>query len=121
MIFTLPLAIGDYFEPISGDRHLLADIYLAGLPIWIAFALVLASSIVIGLPFHFLLQKWNTASRERYVLGGTLAGFIVPLIVLLIIGAVAGFWMTLLGAFSGAATALSWSKSLGLGSYPAEV
>jgi hypothetical protein len=118
MLMTLPIAIGDYIDPLSGGRSLLKDIYLAGLPIWISFALVLVTSILVGLPIHFILQKRRIASERSYLVAGSLAGFLVPLAVLFAIGAVAGFWMAPLGAFSGAMTARSWSKSLGLQAAP---
>ena len=114
MLMTLPIAIGDYIDPISGGRSLLKDIYLAGMPIWISFTLVLVTSIIVGLPVHFIIQKQRIASETLYLLAGSLAGFLVPLAVLFAIGAVAGFWMAGLGAFSGVMTARSWSKSLGL-------
>jgi uncharacterized membrane protein len=113
MILTLPIAIDNYVEPMSGERRLLSDLYLAGLPLWISFSLVLGSSLVVGLPAHFILQKACAGSRRTYIFVGALTGFLVPLAVLLAIHAVEGsFWMAFLGAFSGAMTARSWSKSL---------
>lgn len=112
MVLTLPLAIGDFIEPMSGKRRLLTDIYLAGLPLWIAFAIVLLSSVIVGLPVHYILEKRRIASHTTYVVAGVLAGFLVPLLILLAIGAVAGFWMATLGAFSGGVTAHFWSGSL---------
>ena len=111
---SLPIAIEDYINPISGDRHVLADIYLAGLPIWVSFAFVLLTSVLVGLPIHFILQKQRIASEASYLAAGSLAGLLVPLAFLFAIGAVAGFWMAGLGAFSGAITARSWTRSLGL-------
>lgn len=112
MCFTVPIAIGDYLEPLSGERRLAADVYLAGLPLWISFVLVLASSIAIGIPAHVVLRKTSKASLSYYVSVGAIAGFLVPLAVLLAIEAEAGFWMAFLGAFSGGVTAMSWSNSL---------
>jgi Na+-driven multidrug efflux pump len=112
MCFTLPIAIGSYLESFSGEPQLGPAVYLAGLPLWISFALVLASSIVVGLPAHLILRKTQRVSRTYYVSIGAIAGFLVPLAVLFAIEAVAGFWMALLGAFSGAITALSWSNSV---------
>src|SRR6185312_7968185 len=112
MSFTVTIAVDDYLEPIAGERRLSADIYFAGLPLWISFVLVFASGLVIGIPVHLLVQKLHAASRTTYVSIGAAAGFVVTLIVLLAIGAVAGFWMIFLGALSGAITALSWWNSL---------
>lgn len=113
MSFTVPIAIGDYLEPISGERRLFADIYLAGLPLWISFVVVLISGSVLGLPAHLTLQKLRAGSRPMYISVGAIGGCAVTLAVLFAIGAEAGsVWLAFLGAFSGAMTALSWSKSL---------
>lgn len=112
MSLTLPIAIEDYLEPISGERRLFADIYFAGLPLWISFAVVLVSGIVVGIPVHLILQKLDAGSRQLYISIGAGGGLAVTLAVLVAIGSVAGFWMVFLGAFSGAMTALSWTNSL---------
>jgi hypothetical protein len=112
MSLTLPIAIEDYLEPISGERRLFADIYFAGLPLWISFAVVLVSGIVVGIPVHLILQKLDAGSRQLYISIGAGGGLAVTAAGLVAIGAVAGFWMVFLGAFSGAMTALSWTNSL---------
>ncbi|PWG01596.1 hypothetical protein DF286_00940 [Sphingosinicella humi] len=111
LCLTLPLAVSNYFQPMSGRPDLLASVYLAGFPIAISFGLVLATSVVVGLPTHFMLRKWHAGSRPAYLIAGAIAGFLVPLMVLVAIEAVGGFWMCFLGAFSGSMTALSWSNS----------
>lgn len=112
LCLTLPLAVSNYFQPMYGRPDLLDTVYLAGLPISISLGLVLATSVVVGLPTHFILRKWHARSRQTYLVAGAIAGFLVPLLVLLAIEAVAGFWMCFLGAFSGSMTALSWSNSI---------
>jgi hypothetical protein len=119
MMLTLPLAIGDYIDPISGQRSLFGAIYLAGLPVWISFGVVLVSSIFVGLPVHFALQKKRVATHTSYVAAGALTGFLVTLIFLLAIGAVAGFWMVILGAFSGGVTSFYPIAALCRGSWVA--
>lgn len=107
MAITVPIAM-------SGHLDLLSAIYFAGLPIGVAFALVLVSSLLVGLPIHVMLQKHRIASGGVYLVAGSLAGCLVPLAIMFASGGVAGFSTAALGAFSGAMTARSWAKSLGL-------
>ena len=82
MSLTLPIAIGDYLEPISGERRLFTDIYFAGLPLWISFAVVLVSGIVVGIPVHLILQKLDAGSRQLYISIGAGGGLAVAAAVL---------------------------------------
>lgn len=107
MAFTVPIAV-------SGHLDLLSAIYVGGLPIGVAFALVLVSSLLVGLPIHVMLQTQRIASGGAYLVAGSLAGCLVPLAILFASGGVADFATAALGAFSGAMTARSWAKSLGL-------
>lgn len=106
MAITVPIAV-------SGDLDLLSAIYLAGLPIGVAFTLVLVSGLLVGLPINVMLQRHRIASGGAYLVAGSRAGCLVLLAILFASGGVADFSTAALGAFSGAMTARSWAKSLG--------
>ena len=105
---TVPLAILNMF----GARHdVPASLYLAVLPLIVAFAAVLPAGIVIGIPVSWALTKFKAESLELYVLSGLLFGAAIVLAVLLSIKATQGYWLCFLGAGSGAATAGTWWQS----------
>ena len=112
MLLTVPLAIMDGFQPMTGKPNLTGDLYLAVLPILVSLATVLFGSIVIGIPSTIILRKRRLENRRRYVIIGVAAGFLIPLLGLIVAGAewgIAAEW-GLLGSFSGYVTAFTWSK-----------
>jgi hypothetical protein len=112
LLFTVAVAVGDFVSPIDGQTNLLRDLYLAVLPLLVAFVVVFAAGIVIGIPTAALLGR-DPDKRGRYVLVGAVAGFLIPLLGLRLAGAEWGpaFGIGMLGTFSGGATALTWSKA----------
>lgn len=50
------------------------------LPIAVALAYVLAAMLLIGLPLTWLLHRANRESRAAYILAGTIAGMLIPLV-----------------------------------------
>ena len=112
MAFTVPIAIADVFEPTWEWRYFLLDIYAAVMPACVAFVIVLPSSLLVGLPVHFVFRALGIVSRADYVSAGFVAGLLVTFGILFAIGAVSIGWLSVLGGFSGAMTALSWSNSL---------
>lgn len=52
----------------------------AALPIVVALAYVLAAMLLIGLPLTWLLHRANRESRAAYILAGTIAGLLIPLV-----------------------------------------
>lgn len=95
------LAIG----MILSDGNFLRAIYAVLFPFVVAFPLVLGSSVAIGLPVTFFLKKMGWENVSSYVCAGVLAGFFVPIAILLIGNAEAGYPLALLGALSGGVTA----------------
>jgi hypothetical protein len=112
LFFTVPLAVGDLFSPIDGKPNISRDLYLATLPVLVAFVLVLFGSIVIGIPTAVILRK-GTDHLGRYAIVGVTAGLLVPVIGLRAAGAEWGpaVGMGMFGAISGGVTALTWSKA----------
>ena len=111
LFITVPLGISNFMQPLGAHRDFLALLYLALLPLIVAFAVVLPASVAIGIPVFITLRKLNAESVDFYVLCGTAFGLVVPIFVLAMIKAEGGYWMCVLGAFSGAATAHTWSRS----------
>ena len=111
-LVTVTIGVGDLVEPM-GERHPLWSLYIAALPLLVSGAVVLAASVVIGIPTALILRKFNWESLTRYMIVGVIAGFVIPFSIVLIEG---GEWsatlgLATLGALSGAATASVWSRA----------
>lgn len=111
LAFTVLLAVSSLPEGISGPGSLLATFWLAILPLAVSIPVVFGASIVIGLPLTFLLRQNGWECSAAYVGCGSAAGFLIPIIGLLIIEAPTGYWVSLLGAAGGAVTGRVWWKS----------
>ncbi len=103
---ALALAVDD-----GPDARLFALLWLAFLPVVVTFPLVLGASIVFGLPLTALLKWVRREAAVTYVVCGTGIGFVIPVAILLLMGAPSGYWTAALGAFSGAVTARTWWRS----------
>lgn len=88
--------------------NIFPSLWLAILPLVISLPLVLGASILIGLPLTALLKLKGWESAVIYVSVGAITGFIIPIVILLLIKAPAGYWMALLGAFGGGVTGRTW-------------
>jgi hypothetical protein len=111
LFFTVPIGILNFAYDLQPLNVLWASLWLAILPLAVAFPLVLSSSLLIGIPVSVTLRKMKRETSKLYVICGASFGFVVPIIILAIWRAPAGYWMSLLGALGGAATARSWAKS----------
>jgi hypothetical protein len=113
LLFTVPVAIADAFEPMTGKLNIAGDLYLAALPVLVALPLVLFGSIVIGIPTAMILRRNNWEDLRHYVLIGATTGFLIPVAGLIVAGAewgpMVGFGAY--GAFSGGITGLTWSRA----------
>ena len=85
--------------------------YLAVLPLLVSFGVVLTGSVIIGIPAFLILKTLKAESLRLYGCLGLFAGAAIPLFVLLITKAPEGYWLCLVGAGSGAATASTWWRS----------
>ena len=95
----------------GGGTGLFPLLWLALLPVVVTLPLVLAASIVFGLPLTALLKRLEGETGATYVVCGAAIGFVIPLAILLMIRAPAEYWTVTLGAFSGAVTAHTWWRS----------
>lgn len=92
-----------------GDRTPLHDmLWIAILPLAITLPLVLACSLLIGLPLTALLHRFGKESAAAYIVVGLIAGALVPTLFLGIVGAPSGWWIGLIGGFGGFVTARTW-------------
>ncbi len=108
LIATVPLAVMMMFDP---HHDVSRSLYLAVLPLLVALVLVAAGGVVIGIPVYWTLKMLKAESCGLYTCLGLLFGAAIPLPVLLAIKAPEGYWLCLVGAGSGAATAHTWWRS----------
>ncbi|MFT3965015.1 MAG: hypothetical protein QM690_03940 [Sphingobium sp.] len=104
-VLTTVLAV---ISLVGGEIGLLPFIWLSMIPFVVAFPLVLGVSTVIGLPLTAFLKQRQWESQLAYIVIGIIVGFILPIIVLRIMEAPAGYWIALLGALAGGVTSRTW-------------
>jgi hypothetical protein len=111
LIFTVFIAIATLPAGLNGDGQLWQTFWLAVAPITVTLPIVFGSCLFLGLPSVWLLKRLNAATGPNYVFVGAIGGFFVPIAILLCMQAPDGWWMSILGSFSGAMTASSWARS----------
>ena len=105
---AVAMVIIDLRQPVHRDPPLLGDLGLIAYALLIPAAIVLGSSVVVGLPTAWLLRRFKIEDDLTYGIAGLIFGLAVPIGLLLMINAVAGYWLAIIGPFSGVATALTW-------------
>lgn len=108
MIFTVVIALSLIPNTINGHGNLVSSLVFAISPIPVTLAFVLPASILLGLPVTAILDRLQAESEAAYVLTGLVIGCALPLLVLAWMGAAEGWWLALLGAFSGSITGRTW-------------
>ena len=108
LAFTTILALSFLPDVFSGKMTIGQILYLLGLPLIVAFPIVLLASIVFGLPLTALLRRINREWFGVYVPVGFAIGSLIPIAILALIDATAGYWTAALGAISGAVTGYVW-------------
>ena len=109
LLGTVPLALFSLADGgIKGPGSLGATLHMAALPLLYTFQIVLVAAAVMGIPAALLLRRMRRETRDAYSAAGGVAGLLVPLVPLIILGAPDGYWLSLLGAFSGAVTGHVW-------------
>ena len=113
LFLTVPLAVGDLIQPLTGQGDFGGSLYLAVLPLLIALALVLFGCVIIGVPTVMLLRRHNREGLLPYLLAGVSAGFLIPIVGVVAAGGewAGAFALAALGAFSGGVTAFVWSRA----------
>ena len=108
MVFTVILALLALPDVFSGKMTIWQALYLLGLPLIVAFPIVLLASIVFGLPLTALLRWTKREGFSVYVGSGFAIGSLIPIAILVLVGATDGYWTAVLGAISGAVTGYVW-------------
>jgi len=91
-----------------GDGRLLSSLWIGFLPLIVALPVVLAASIIFGLPLTAFLTRRRLESSAAYTLSGAGLGFVIGLVALLLMRAQWGYWIGFLGGLSGAVTGRTW-------------
>lgn len=113
LLLTVPfglVALFDFGDPMGGARGLLIA---AVFPLIITLPIVLAASILIGLPLTYLLSRAGRDQGERYVVAGLFFGGVLPVAISILALAdvsVSLFYSALPGALGGAVTGWSWGR-----------
>ena len=73
---------------------------------------LLAGSLIFGVPLTLMLQNWQKESLVVYVYAGGLTGLLLPCLTLILAGSVTGFGMVIvmLGCVAGSITAARWGR-----------
>lgn len=108
MIFTIVVTLSLIPDAIDGRGSIVSALLFAIFPVVVALAFVLPASILLGLPVTAILLRLRAESEAAYVLTGLAIGFALPLLVLAWMGATSGWWLALLGGFSGSITGRTW-------------
>lgn len=111
LIFTVFMAMFMIADVASGREKLTWVLAVAIAPILVTLPIVLLASLLIGLPATFVLKRFQAETCDAYVWLGAVSGFGIPLVILGLLGAQEGWWMSLLGAFSGGMTGRTWWAS----------
>jgi hypothetical protein len=110
---TALMGIGLMVWPGNAHSTLVGIFTIMVAPIFIVFPIVLAASILLGVPTVFVLKRIGHESDEIYTLLGALAGAAIPILGGLAIGGQMLWQFVLLcgpGMLGGAATARAWSR-----------
>jgi len=110
LLITVPLGVANLIQPLTGAQDIIASLYLAACPLIFVFIVVTICCFLIGIPVFLVLRVLKSERWEIYVPCGATAGFIVPFLALSIGKAEGGYWISILGLMSGAATAWTWSQ-----------
>lgn len=109
LVVTVTLGIASMLDGgWRGDGKLAPSLWLAVLPLVVTLPLVLAASLLVGLPLTMLLRRFGRESELAYTTCGAVAGCLIPIGGLLAMAAPSGHWTALLGAFGGAVTGRTW-------------
>ncbi|WP_019998834.1 hypothetical protein [Aureimonas ureilytica] len=110
-IVTVVMAGFLAIDTLNGHGNPWTPLMVASGPILVIMPVVAFLSVVIGLPFHFVIRRTRYASDLAYSLAGGIIGFAVLALPFLLDGTYEGAWIAPLGLVSGAATGHAWWRS----------
>ena len=108
LIITSVIAIGTLADGWNGGSRFFAKLWIGILPLVISLPLVLGASIVVGLPLTAVPKRSGRESESAYIFAGAIVGFALPIMILMLAAAPAGYWMAALGSLAGAVTGRTW-------------
>lgn len=111
LLGTTMIAVTSLPSGIDGDGRIFPTVWFAALPLIVTIPIVLSASIVIGLPLTLILRRQGRETEAAYIGTGAMVGFALPIICLLATRGAEGYWMSALGAASGAVTGRTWWAS----------
>ncbi|WP_062213125.1 hypothetical protein [Aureimonas sp. AU12] len=110
-IATVVLAGFLAVDTVNGHGNPWTPLMVASGPILVIVPIVACISLVIGLPFHFVIRRTRYAGDLSYSLAGGIVGLAVCVLPFLLDGNYEGVWMAPLGLVGGVATGHSWWRS----------
>lgn len=110
-IATVVLAGFLAVDTVNGHGNPWTPLMVASGPILVIVPVVACISLVIGLPFHFVIRRTRYAGDLSYSLAGGIVGLAVCVLPFLLDGNYEVVWMAPLGLVSGVATGHAWWRS----------
>ena len=105
---TIGLAIMTLGDVFAGKMSIFQTLYLAFVPLVVAIPIVFCSALVLGVATTAALSAAKLESLENYCFAGVVFGALVPLAILISIGAERGFLIAIFGMIGGLVTARTW-------------
>lgn len=103
MLLTVPLGMVLILQDTSSN--LLTALRMMFLPLMVSAPVVLASSVLVGIPTFLVLRRKGLETKAVYAVAGTVMGIVITNIA---IGGEAGGILMNLGALAGGVTGWSW-------------
>lgn len=110
-LLTIAIAGMYVLDAMDQGKSIWPAVYIVFLPSMIAVPIVTVAMVLVGLPVHWLLVRTNRASNLAYSLTGGLLGFAIPTVLVMISESENGFFLSILGLVSGAATGHAWWRA----------
>jgi hypothetical protein len=97
-----------HYQGMDGLTPVTSTLMILGFIMLVSFIFALLGCLLVGLPATVVLGKYRKESPEAYLGIGCFAGFAIPLALMCGLGLPELWWYSFLGAFGGAAAALTW-------------
>ncbi|RVU07068.1 hypothetical protein EOE18_03705 [Novosphingobium umbonatum] len=112
LMVTFVSAIAVALDGGHGDGNLRGMLWFAFLPLMISFPIVLATSLIFGLPLTLFLRMRGLESGDAYRGAGIALGSVIPVAGAVILHAPGVYVLSIFGAIAGAATGHIWWEAI---------
>ncbi len=109
LMISIPLGIGTLFSGDPGNAWW-TGFFVIGLPLLVSLPIVLAASLLLGLPLTAFLSSMGKETGQTYVVGGFLFGAAPFITLVLWLGEFGASFWALPGSFGGAVTGWVWGR-----------